>query len=356
LENYRQGGVHFGKDGPVSWVGRSTIYNGLDSEDEEKSEGEQSDGAEDSQRAKHTKSNIRSNGDKRHATSDDEADLATAEHRTFGDGAYLKIDKQASKSHGDLVSETVPFDNLETIEAHHGGSRGGIDWTNDLMNNSRVSSLDSLDDQPHEDLELFEIELAKNEHGSLGIQVAGGKGTKKVYVKALVAEPALSCPDILPGDQMASVNGISTLGMSHSDVVAMLKNATSPVVLGLLRPKSFGLASTGRSASYVGSFKENASAEAGKPVEMLEVTLEKPSSGSLGLSLAKLRAGANIIYVRNISPGSVAALDGRLKEGDQLWKINGELVAQSTPEEVVEKLKAAQGYIHLVIRREHSDQ
>lgn len=36
----------------------------------------------------------------------------------------------------------------------------------------------------------------------------------------------------------------------------------------------------------------------------------------------------------------------------QSFQINGELVAQSTPEEVVEKLKAAQGYVHLVIRRE----
>lgn len=134
------------------------------------------------------------------------------------------------------------------------------------------------------------------------------------------------------------VNGVSTLGMSHSDVVSMLKNATSPVSLGLLRPKSSTLASNGRPSSS-GTVKENVSVEvrflcsdfflsssylcflqAGKIVETLEVTLEKPSSGSLGLSLAKPRAGAGI-YVRHINPTSVAASDGRLKEGDRLWKV-----------------------------------
>lgn len=51
--------------------------------------------------------------------------------------------------------------------------------------------------------------LEKNENGSLGIQVAGGKGQKKVYIKSLVAEPAISASQegkILPGDQLASVS------------------------------------------------------------------------------------------------------------------------------------------------------
>lgn len=53
--------------------------------------------------------------------------------------------------------------------------------------------------------------LEKNENGSLGIQVAGGKGQKKVYIKSLVAEPAISASKagkILPGDQLASVSNV----------------------------------------------------------------------------------------------------------------------------------------------------
>ena len=54
--------------------------------------------------------------------------------------------------------------------------------------------------------------------------------------------------------------------------------------------------------------------------DTLDVLLEKPALGSLGLSLAK-PPNTDGIFIRVIAPSSVAALDGRLKVGDRLWMV-----------------------------------
>ena len=52
-------------------------------------------------------------------------------------------------------------------------------------------------------------------------------------------------------------------------------------------------------------------------IETVDVRLEKPVSGSFGLSLPTV-AGGTGVYVRSITEGSVAAADGRLRVGDRL--------------------------------------
>ncbi len=54
---------------------------------------------------------------------------------------------------------------------------------------------------------MFEVTLEKNMSGSLGIKIAGGSGGhNKVYIKALVSNPALSCPNIRPLDRLISAS------------------------------------------------------------------------------------------------------------------------------------------------------
>jgi len=221
-----------------------------------------------------------------------------------------------------------------------------IDWTDEI----------DIEDQAEVgETELVEVTLAKNSSGGLGIKVAGGKGQKRVYLKAIVDEPALNCPDIKLGDRIVSVNGQPTLDLSHQEVVSMLKHAQSPVRLGLSRVKTAAAPTSNLSTNGAlsdmqqGDFNDAFQSE----VRTIEVMLDKPSTGSLGLSLAKpTTPNAEGIYIRVISAGSVADRDGRLKVGDRLWEINGESVANCTPMEVVEKLKAAKGSVHIVAKRE----
>ena len=84
--------------------------------------------------------------------------------------------------------------------------------------------------------ESITVMLEKTPTGSLGLKVAGaGQNKRNVYIKALVGQPALSCDNLRPGDRLVTVNARPTQGLSHQEIVAMLKDASSPVTMGLLR-------------------------------------------------------------------------------------------------------------------------
>lgn len=81
---------------------------------------------------------------------------------------------------------------------------------------------------------LFQVELDRNENGSLGVQIASLSG--RVCIKQLTSEPAISHPDIRVGDVLLYVNGIAVEGKVHQEVVAMLRGGGDRVVLGVQRP------------------------------------------------------------------------------------------------------------------------
>lgn len=59
-------------------------------------------------------------------------------------------------------------------------------------------------------MEQFEVVLKKDEAGGLGLKVAGGR-EGGVYVKALLKNPALSCPLLRPGDRLLAVIVVNML-------------------------------------------------------------------------------------------------------------------------------------------------
>jgi hypothetical protein len=73
-------------------------------------------------------------------------------------------------------------------------------------------------------------------------------------------------------------------------------------------------------------------------------------SNFLGLSLAK-KMGHDGIFIRNISPGSVAENEGTLKVGDRIWEINDENVADESPTQIVDRFKKIEGSFTIVVKR-----
>uniref|UniRef100_A0AC34RGA8 PDZ domain-containing protein n=1 Tax=Panagrolaimus sp. JU765 TaxID=591449 RepID=A0AC34RGA8_9BILA len=58
------------------------------------------------------------------------------------------------------------------------------------------------------------------------------------------------------------------------------------------------------------------------------------------------------IFVRNISSGSIAEKDGRLKVGDRIWEIDGQNVSEESTNAIVEKLKSNKGtLVEIVVKR-----
>merc|ERR1719462_788778 len=92
-------------------------------------------------------------------------------------------------------------------------------------------------------------------------------------------------------------------------------------------------------------------------LETLQVELERGSKG-LGLAIMGLGAGAELgleklgIFVKSVTPGGVAAKDGRVKEGDQIIEVNGQSLVGVTQTHAATVLRAALGTVSFLLGRE----
>merc|ERR1719206_235599 len=93
-------------------------------------------------------------------------------------------------------------------------------------------------------------------------------------------------------------------------------------------------------------------------LETLQVELERGSEG-LGLAIMGLGAGgAELgleklgIFVKSVTPGGVAAKDGRVKEGDQIIEVNGQSLVGVNQTHAATVLRAALGTVSFLLGRE----
>ncbi|XP_066477142.1 tyrosine-protein phosphatase non-receptor type 20 [Tiliqua scincoides] len=83
---------------------------------------------------------------------------------------------------------------------------------------------------------------------------------------------------------------------------------------------------------------------------IINIELEKAANGSLGFALVGGRNGRAIL-IKAISPGSVADIDGRLRVGDILLKVNGHFVSGLTRNTVIDILRKAHSTVQLTVCR-----
>merc|ERR1719167_830144 len=92
-------------------------------------------------------------------------------------------------------------------------------------------------------------------------------------------------------------------------------------------------------------------------LETLQVELERGSEG-LGLAIMGLGAGAELgldklgIFIKSVTPGGVAAKDGRVKEGDQIIEVNGQSLVGVTQTHAATVLRSALGTVSFLLGRE----
>ncbi|KRX16126.1 Tyrosine-protein phosphatase non-receptor type 13, partial [Trichinella nelsoni] len=252
--------------------------------------------------------------------------------------------RESADVHSSYDCQTATVLDIDDGKKEKTTNFGDIDWTDSIAYDSKWND---------DETDLVEVVLEKNQNGTLGIQVAGGKGQKRVYIKRVVDEPALSCPNIRPGDRLAMVNGKSTEGLSHADAVSLLREAQSPVILRLWRSRGNGSSFNETTTTTTVDPNTDPKVEKLTNVVELEVVLKKTEMQLFGLSLGKPLHG-NGIYIRAIAPASVAANDGRLQVGDRIWKIDGDLITDTNPADVVQRLKLAVGNIRLTVRRDET--
>ncbi|XP_062865123.1 multiple PDZ domain protein isoform X3 [Trichomycterus rosablanca] len=204
------------------------------------------------------------------------------------------------------------------------------------------------------DQDIRTVEIFKGPSESLGVSIAGGVGSPLGDVPIFIAmmNPAglaAQTQKLRVGDRIASICDTSTEGMTHSQAVSLLKNATGTislqVVLGDTTVTGPPLDQTsGLTSSSI--FHDDLG-----PPQCKTINLARGPDG-LGFSIVGgfgSPHGDLPIYVKTVFGKGAAAEDGRLKRGDQILAVNGQNLEGVTHEEAVGILKKTKGTITLTV-------
>ncbi|XP_060081005.1 multiple PDZ domain protein-like [Ylistrum balloti] len=215
------------------------------------------------------------------------------------------------------------------------------------------------------------VELQHDAAGSLGLSIAGGIGSSIGDVAVMIANmtpggPAEKSHNLKIGDKILQINDQVTDGLSHDEVVQLLK---TPGVVRLQvqhgeekrvsvsghpsRQVSMDMSQEAANTQLVATGTDNVfdGDEDGAPPQQKVITLVRGGDG-LGFSIVGGHGsphGDLPIYVKNVFAKGAAAEDGNLKRGDQILVVNGESLEGCSHEQAVVKLKNAKGNVVMTI-------
>ncbi|XP_042840169.1 tyrosine-protein phosphatase non-receptor type 13 isoform X5 [Panthera tigris] len=205
-------------------------------------------------------------------------------------------------------SESASTNSMDKYHMHH------------ISEPTRQESLTSLKNDLENHLEDFELEvellitLIKSEKGSLGFTVTKGNQSIGCYVHDVIQDPAKSDGRLRPGDRLIKVNDTDVTNMTHTDAVNLLRAAPKTVRLVLGRVLELPR----------------------MPVlpHLLPDIILTCNKEELGFSLSGGHDSLHqVIYISDINPRSVAAIEGNLQLLDIIHYVNGVSTQGMTLEE-----------------------
>jgi len=204
------------------------------------------------------------------------------------------------------------------------------------------------------------VEIHKLPYQPLGVTVAGGLGSPlgNVPIFVAVVNPGTPASEQLKvGDIILSVNGRSTDGKTHDDVVQMLKGSDDSIVLMQVREggdevkklNEYLKLTTSGVNEIMSQWDPNLPIFEKSDKPPIDIELRRSGEG-LGITISGgygSPQGNMPIFVKSVASKGAAADEGRLKAGDQILSVNGEELYGYTHEEAAEALKRKSNLIIL---------
>ncbi|XP_029005112.1 inaD-like protein [Betta splendens] len=201
------------------------------------------------------------------------------------------------------------------------------------------------------------VEITRGVSDSLGVSIAGGRGSPlgdiPIFIAMIQASGvAAKSQQLKVGDRIIRINNEAVDGLSHTDVVTILKSCFGSISLQVVADTNISaIATQVESLSSSSGLSVNTDTHAAEPEgpRPRSICLEKGSDG-LGFSIVGgfgSPHGDLPIYVKTVFSKGAAAVDGRLKRGDQILKVNGESLQGATHEQAVAILKKQRGSVTL---------
>ncbi|XP_062471105.1 ligand of Numb protein X 2 [Pezoporus occidentalis] len=214
------------------------------------------------------------------------------------------------------------------------------------------------------------ITVKKEPHESLGMTVAGGRGSKSgelpIFVTSVQPHGCLARDGrIKRGDVLLDINGIDLTNLSHSEAVAMLKASAASSVVALkalevqiveeqLQANEEQL-STISENEYDASWSPSWVMWLGLPSclhSCHDVVLRRSNLGSWGFSIVggyEENHTNQPFFIKTIVLGTPAYFDGRLKCGDMIVAVNGLSTVGMSHSALVPMLKEQRNKVTLTV-------
>ncbi|XP_006917008.1 FERM and PDZ domain-containing protein 2 [Pteropus alecto] len=217
---------------------------------------------------------------------------------------------------------------------------------------------------------IYFVELAK-EDGTFGFSITGGVNTSVlyggIYIKSIVpGGPAAKEGQILQGDRLLQVNGVSMCGLTHKQAVQCLKGSGEVARLVLERrgPRTAQQCPVNNRMGDECMAVSLATALPGRPASCVSVTdgpkfevkLKKNASG-LGFSFVQMerescsRLKNDLVRIKRLFPGQPAEENGAIAAGDIILAVNGRSTEGLVFQEVLHLLRGASQEVTLLLCR-----
>ncbi|KAL2769930.1 FERM and PDZ domain-containing protein 2 isoform 5 precursor, partial [Daubentonia madagascariensis] len=219
--------------------------------------------------------------------------------------------------------------------------------------------------------EIYFVELVKEDR-TLGFSVTGGINTSVlyggIYVKSIVpGGPAAKEGQIMRGDRLLQVDGVSLCGLTHKQAVQCLKGPGQVTRLVLERRGPRTAQQCPSANDRMGDEHAAVSlvtALSGRPSSCFSVTdgpkfevkLKKNASG-LGFSFVQLERAScghltsDLVRIKRLFPGQPAEENGAIAAGDIILAVNGRPTEGLIFQEVLHLLRGAPQEVTLLLCR-----